>query len=560
MNRASGDGASRAPDNVFGALLFVVALVPRAALAIAWAGEPVWDGHYYDFGARRIAAGLGYSDDRAVAGGLVWHPWCHYPVGYSGFLALFYRLLGAHHAVAAVANSLTGAALAVVTWALARHALSSARARAAGLVVALHPGLVLYASLVMTEPLAALLTLTAFWLAVRDRRPPRGVALGALVLGVAALVRPQALLCAPFLALVIPTGWRGRAVAAAGAIALTLVPVLPWTARNCRVMDGCALVSTNAGWNLAIGAFPRATGRFETLPRERRLPRRDGAGRAGPVLARTTASARSPRTPGDGSRSCPRKLGYTFDHESFAVEYLHEARPEAWPEPTRTNARELTTLAHRALLAAAALGAIAFPLTRSLRAARGVVPQAALLATAVALALLGLSSDAPVFWPLAVFAAAVPWLPLSGAARQPARAPAGRRAARNDRDHARRIFRRGPLSRRRHAGARDACGRGVAPRATCARVVTVTVSLGRLARKCPASTNTCVRTEQGALLWSAAKGHRDAPHPGHPLFACRRHRRHGLFFFFPGPAGRAAPWPPSRSRPTSSPSFSKAAR
>ena len=30
-------------------------------------------------------------------------------------------------------------------------------------------------------------------------------------------------------------------------------------------MDGCALVSTNAGWNLAIGAFPRATGRFETL-------------------------------------------------------------------------------------------------------------------------------------------------------------------------------------------------------------------------------------------------------------------------------------------------------
>ena len=56
-------------------------------VALAWAGEPVWDGHYYDFGARRIAAGLGYSDDRTVAGGLVWHPWCHYPVGYSAFLA-----------------------------------------------------------------------------------------------------------------------------------------------------------------------------------------------------------------------------------------------------------------------------------------------------------------------------------------------------------------------------------------------------------------------------------------------------------------------------------------
>jgi len=58
-------------EAVFGAILFVVALVPRAVVALASAGEPVWDGHYYDFGARRIAAGLGYSDDRDVAGALV---------------------------------------------------------------------------------------------------------------------------------------------------------------------------------------------------------------------------------------------------------------------------------------------------------------------------------------------------------------------------------------------------------------------------------------------------------------------------------------------------------
>ncbi len=103
----------------------------------------------------------------------------------------------------------------------------------------------------------------AFVLAVRDRRPQRGLVAGALALGVAALVRPQALLCAPFFACLIEK--RARVVAVVAACALALVPVLPWTARNCRVMDGCALVSTNAGWNLAIGAFPRATGRFETL-------------------------------------------------------------------------------------------------------------------------------------------------------------------------------------------------------------------------------------------------------------------------------------------------------
>jgi len=426
VSREAGGGAGRdpdslAPDTLFGAVLFVVALVPRAAVALALAGEPVWDGHYYDFGARRIAAGLGYSDDRPVPGGLVWHPWCHYPVGYSGFLALFYRVLGAHLAVAAVANALTGAALAVVTWALARHALSNRRARAAGLLVALHPGLILYAALVMTEPLAALLTLAGFWLALRDPRPRRGLATGALMLGVAALVRPQALLCAPFLALVVPTDpaagrgarWRTRAVAAAGAVALALVPVLPWTARNCRVMDGCALVSTNAGWNLAIGAFPRATGRFETLHASDGC--RDVTGQVqqdrcwlhyglGEIAAR----------PWRWFALMPVKLGYTFDHESFAVEYLHEARPEAWPAATRERAREATTLAHRVLLAAAALGAVAFPVARKQRDARGTATQAALLLIAVALGLAGLSYDSPVFWPLAVFAATVPWLPLPG--------------------------------------------------------------------------------------------------------------------------------------------------
>ena len=131
-----------------------------------------------------------------------------------------------------VANALVGAAVAVVTWALARHALSSARARVAGLIVALHPGLILYAALVMTEPLAALLTLSAFWLAVRDARAFRGIVVGSLVLGVAALIRPQALLCAPFMAVLGGHRTPARLRAALAACLFALVPVLPWTARN----------------------------------------------------------------------------------------------------------------------------------------------------------------------------------------------------------------------------------------------------------------------------------------------------------------------------------------
>ncbi len=418
---------TRPRGGAFGALLFAVALAPRVAVALAFAGEPVWDGHYYDFGARRIAAGLGYSDDRTIGGQLVWHPWCHYPVGYSAFLAAFYRVLGPSDSVAGVANALIGASLAVATWALARLALSEGRARAAGLVVALHPGLVLYAAVVMSEPLAAALTLFAFWLAARDPAPPgatarrslRGVAAGAIVLGLAALVRPQALLCAPFLALAVPAvaGALARLRAAAVACALALVPVAPWTVRNCRVMDGCALVSTNTGWNLAIGAFPRATGRFETL-------------RSSDGCREVTGQVQQDRCwldyalhqiaahPAHWLSLVPAKLGYTFDHESFAVEYLHEARPEWWPEDRRARARDATTLVHRVLLAAAALGGVAFPVSRRARIAVG---QGALLAGAGALVAAAFCTAAPTFWPLAVWTAVVPWLPVPG---RPRSAPA----------------------------------------------------------------------------------------------------------------------------------------
>ncbi len=396
---------------LFGALLFVGALAPRLAVGLLSKAEPVWDGHYYDFAARRIAEGHGYSDDLMVEGRLIWHPWCHYPVGYSAFLAAFYRLFGHGQAVAVAANALVGAALAVVTWAVARHSMTAGRARIAGLVVALHPGMILYGALTMTEPLAALLTMTAFLLALGSRPSPTGIALGALGLGVAALVRPQALLCVPFLGLlVVAAPWQKRLLAGAAACAIALVPVLPWTVRNCRVMDGCALVSTNGGWNLAIGAFPRATGRFETLRSSDGC--REVTGQVQQDRCWFAYGVQQIRArPLWWLSLVPAKLGYTFDHESFAVEYLHEARPDAWPEPRRQALRDLTTSAHRLLVAVAALGCVAYPV---MRRRRGEMAQGALLLTAAALVLWAIMADRPTFWPLAVFVAVVPWLPIPG--------------------------------------------------------------------------------------------------------------------------------------------------
>ncbi|MCK6586269.1 MAG: glycosyltransferase family 39 protein [Polyangiaceae bacterium] len=434
-------------DLAFSAALFVIALLPRLYVAIAWAREPVWDGHYYDFGARRIAAGLGYSDDIIVAGRTVWHPWCHYPVGYSGFLGIIYRIFGSGQDVAPVANAVTGALLAVVVHRLARYAASPLRARIAGLLAALSPGLIVYAALLMTEPLAGLGILTAAWLFARDaaQKPVRGALLAGLAFGLTALVRPQSLLCVPGLALIalaaspkivgaqtIPTLARPfvRAAALSGiALAVSFAVIAPWTLRNCRVMDGCALVSTNAGWNLAIGAFPRATGRFETIRSS------DGC----PIVTGQVQQDRCWRQEGlkwilaDPWRwlgLIPKKLGYTFDHESFPMGYLGEANPSAWPPERQAAGRNILTFWHGALLAIAPLAFVARPGIRRVvrllrsrsealprrgqRLLREIVQVAALLAIG-GLAAAGALAEPRFLWPLAV-AIPVLWaLPLPGA-------------------------------------------------------------------------------------------------------------------------------------------------
>lgn len=407
---------------LFGLGLFAVAFTLRFLAARAFAGEPVWDGHYYDFGARRIAEGHGYSDDRVVAGLVEWHPWCHYPVGYSAYLAAFYRVLGAHSWALHLANSLTGALVAVVVYLLGREALSERRARIGGVLTALHPGLVLYGALVMGELLSALTVLTAFWVAVRMARGTttvsrlRAVAAGALVLGIGALVRPQALLCAPFLALVVPGRWVSRIGGAALACVLALVPVMPWTARNCRVMDGCALVSTNAGWNLAIGSFPRATGRFETLRSS------DGCREVTGQVQQDRCwleygIANIKQSPRRWLGLIPAKLSNTFDHESFAVEYLREARPADWPEPRRVAWRSVLSTAHRILVALAPLAFIAFARRRDDGDEGGPsmrLTQSLLIAVTGLGAFLATTAAAPTFWPIVIATCVLAWLPLPG--------------------------------------------------------------------------------------------------------------------------------------------------
>ncbi len=398
-------------DLTFTWVVTLLALLVRLFVAIAWSKEPVWDGHYYHFGAERIAAGLGYSEDALVRGLLVWKPWAHYPVGYSGLLALFYRVFGSDLLVAPLVNVAFGALLVAIAHRLARYCLSENRARLAAALVALHPGLIVYSALVMTEVVAATFLLGALLVLLRFRTNWRGPLLAGAVLGLGALVRPVSLLAVPLLYFLVSDTRSRSALKTLAALGVALCVVMPWSARNCVRMDGCALISTNGGWNLAIGAITE-TGRFQTLRGSDGCDVVTGQVQQDRCWAKV-GWQRIEKNPARWLGLAPKKLEQTYNHESFAIEYLREADPATWNEDRRVAGRELLTLFHRLLLVASALGAVSLLGHIKPPPADGLVQLALLLAIALFAAYAAAHDDHP-FYLLPALVPLLALVPLPG--------------------------------------------------------------------------------------------------------------------------------------------------
>jgi hypothetical protein len=420
--------------------VFAIALFLRLALVAVALAEPVWDGFYYALGARRIAAGFGYSEDLIVAGPggveqTIWFPWAHYPVGYPGLIAFFLRVFGDHLAVAPVVNAVTGALLAVVAHRLARHVFTrpghvdgvvdERRAAIAGFIVAIDPGLVLYSGAWMTEPLASLLMLGALLVAIADRSKIRGSIFAGVLLGLATLVRPNALLLAPFVGLAgltrastIPKSGLRWVARTAVVSALCLATVAPWTIRNCRVMDACALVSTNAGWNLVIGAAPGATGKFEFLVGHTPAggPLCDDGGQVAQDRCwwryGVSVIARDPR---HWLALIPAKLHYTLDAEWFPINYLREARPDLVSASKHIAWGRLLTTIEQAIVALTALAMIGRP--RAITPRKQAYFQISLATLTIAMLAFCVTRHEPICWPLAVAAIVLAVVRLAGSER-----------------------------------------------------------------------------------------------------------------------------------------------
>ena len=277
-------------------LLFVAALVPRLALVLLLRLPIGLDDMFqYDMLARSLAAGHGYRwyaqpdldliqryigiqvppdyDPRGV-------PTSFRAPGYPAFLALVYTLSGSGPGrvlAARIAQAVLGAALAPLTWALAREAGCGPRASTgAALAIACFPLLIAYTLALASENLFTPLVALALWLLLRARERDRtaGYALAGLALGLAALTRST---IGAFVPLAAVWAWAARpwgsaalrshlrqwAARAAGLTLAFLAVIAPWVARNSRLHGRLTWLETSLGYNLYLGYHPQSEGTFE---------------------------------------------------------------------------------------------------------------------------------------------------------------------------------------------------------------------------------------------------------------------------------------------------------
>jgi len=247
------------------AVLAVAAIAHLQYAAGSSSGHTRWDSAEYLANARMLAAGAGFRD-------AVEQPEARRTPAYPLFLAAFLAA-GAGIAAIVTAQHLIAIALAPAVYALTLSIGGDALAAAvAGLLVAIDPGQIYMADVVMAEVLMSMTIFAAVALLARlARRPSFGVAAAAgLAVAASVFVKPAAVyLWIPLLlwvaVAVVP---RRVAVVAAFTVAALALPLL-WSLRNEKAAGTFAL-SSIAGEDLfyfrAAGAVAMERTGFTFVP------------------------------------------------------------------------------------------------------------------------------------------------------------------------------------------------------------------------------------------------------------------------------------------------------
>ena len=277
-------------------ILYVLALLVRAALVAAYPDPGYTDAYYYVDAARSLAQGNGFNVDvvwifAEVGGAIPADPTL--PIAAFGhwmplaaliqvpFLALF----GPQPWASAAPFVLIGATAAPLTWAIAREAGASAVvAVGAGVLIAVPALSVAFMAqpdnFALFQPLVA----GALWMTARGLKgSPRSFVLAGLLAGLATLSRTDGVLV--LLVVLLAFAWdrtRGRGVipasAAVGAVAAFVLVMAPWWIRQLAVF-GTLSPSMASGKVL----FIRSIGEWDSIATPATLDHLLGMG-AGPLL------------------------------------------------------------------------------------------------------------------------------------------------------------------------------------------------------------------------------------------------------------------------------------
>lgn len=254
-------------------VLFVTALLVRAAVGAVFVGPAYPDSYYYTHVAEQLAAGLGFTADYIwnfvdVGGRLPADPTlpissnAHWMPLAAIVQAPFLLLFGNGPIGAGLAFWIVGALAAPLTWWMGRDlGFERLPAAAAGLMVALPGGLTPFLSQPDNFGLFMTLGALSLWLCARGvRGDHRAFVLGGFVVGLATLARSDGVLLGlPFAIIALRQLVRGRErkvalAVAAGCAALFAIVVAPWFYRQLDVF-GSLFPSATSGRILWISDY-----------------------------------------------------------------------------------------------------------------------------------------------------------------------------------------------------------------------------------------------------------------------------------------------------------------
>lgn len=239
-------------------LVAAAALLLRAVYALLYRDSPFFHSPVVDAQTFHLWAEA-IRDGRTFMPGVFFKP----PL-YAYALAFLYDLFGPRPAPVYLVQSLLGAGTCVCVLGLGRLTLAPRAALGGALICAALPVLVFLEFQLVAEPLTTCLTMAALLILIAGEERPWRTALSGLLLGIAALGRPNLLILAPVLAWWLWRRGGGRLQPAVILIVAAGLGIAPATLHNLR-QGSFVLVSANAGANLWTGIRPAADG-VEAIP------------------------------------------------------------------------------------------------------------------------------------------------------------------------------------------------------------------------------------------------------------------------------------------------------